>query len=379
MHNDELKDLLERATTGAPGEDLTEAAWRDGRRRARRHSWSVGSLGAVAGVAAVVAAWSLGGGSTDASPGPAESGGVDDTAVTSIPPGAEMVPYRVVFEVVEGEPRPDGPVDSWADVEEVVASPTEFVVEGPRGIISTDWASPLRLGGPINFTEPETMTLEVDCFTMVFEDVTFTEKGRIASPEIGRPAVDSCLGYNGVTPVTALATDPEASLSWAGGKLELTGHEDLLSLDDASEELEESVLLANVPPTELTALQGASLEPGGPPDIERVIGEWWVVDTRWLEPQGDAARMRFDGERLTITACGRALSAPAVLVGTQLRIEDDWESPTGSHAAAATAGQPGCPSSAWQNLHQLQEWVTGDRELWLEETDEEELLLTLNR
>ncbi|WP_151525609.1 hypothetical protein [Serinicoccus kebangsaanensis] len=373
MRDDELKDLLGRATAGAPRDDLTAASWEIGRRRARRQSWTVGSLGAVAGVAAIVGAWSLGGGSTDAFPGPAENGGVDDTAVTSAPPGQELVPYRVVFEVVEGQARPDGPVDEWADVDDVTAQPVEMRVETEDGTATSDHGlSTIGLGGPFTFEPGGGMVTSNGCRTVRWSGVSIedgllrpdgiptAEGGMDEECQTGYPNPEAVMMYEGAVGSDLRATTRSPSLRWESGTLVAEGRlmeGDILQVHVSDSGSGLRVLqLVGVPPEELDSLDDlpstSAVRPmaGTPESLE---GTWYLVDLRGIEPEPvTGPALSFDGEVWSVESCGVRHSASGDLVDGVITIEGDW-------VVETIAGSTTCPEVPWQDLHTWEAFLEG--------------------
>lgn len=367
MHDDQLRDLLGRATAGAPDEDLTQVAWDAGLRRARRQQWTVGWLGAVAGVAAIVGAWSLGGGSTGASPGPADGGGVDDMAVTSTPPGQELVPYRVVFEVIEGEARPDGPVEEWADVAGVTLQATEVTVRTDDGVVSAEYpVTPLVLGGPVTLRADGSASSEAECGTVQYAGGSVGTDGRVRL-ELRGPAnvpEDGCSHRGGTGPADLLTgmhgtmtgsdlrqVGTEATLRWEDGLLVATGkvmHD--VALPEAYTDEgpgQRTVLLAEVPQSELESMEdfpgSAGVEPA-PGTPESVVGEWHVLDLRGVEPAtAEGPTLSFDGESWTVRACGEELSADGSLIDGTIAVTGTWSTSTVQEESP-------CPALPWQDL-----------------------------
>lgn len=385
MYDDELADLLGRATAGGPQDDLTATAWHDGRRRARRQSWTVGSLGAVAGVTAIVGAWSLGGGSTDAAPGPADSGGVDDMAVTSIPPGQEMVPYRVVFEVTGGVARPDGPVEEWSDVAGVTLQATEVTVETDDGLVSAAHrVTPLVLGGPVSFRADGSATSGGDCSTMEYAGgaisadglLTLDNVGFVDAPEEecqsrgGTGPADLITGMHGTMTGSELRrVGTEATLTWDDGALVATGevmHEIVLPPSYTDEGPgQRTVMLAEVPQSELRSMDDFPSSDGVEPEPgtgDAVTGEWHVLDLRGLEPAEEPGpTLSFDGEQWSILACGLEISAEGTVIDGEVVVTGPWTN-------ATVDADADCPTAPWKNLDTWQQFLDAEPQvLMLEE------------
>lgn len=364
MHDDQLRDLLGRATAGAPDEDLTQVAWDAGLRRARRQQWTVGWLGAVAGVAAIVGAWSLGGGSTGASPGPADGGGVDDMAITSTPPGQELVPYRVVFEVTEGEARPDGPVEEWGDVAGVTVQAVEMSVETGEGTARSDHhLSLIGLGGPMTFETDGTLLSSNGCLPLRWpgagiEDGVLVTQGVPSGLaeydegcQPGFPNPEDVLLYEGKWGSDNRPTSTRAALTWEDGALVASGtlmEGDILYPSTSDSGAGPRYLsLVEVPPGELSSIDDLpSTNETHPPSgtTESLEGTWYLLDLRGVEAEpATGPTLTFDGESWTVEACGLRHSAPGTVVDGAITIEGAWTVDTIERSS-------GCVDLPWQDL-----------------------------
>lgn len=172
---DDLKQLLRQGAAGAPADDLTSAAWSGGRRRARVRAWSVGGVGAAASVAAVVTAWSLGGGQAGPLP-PA-----DDASSTN-GPTTQGPRYRITYDVVQGQAQPDGSVESWDQLAGTELEPVDFTVTTEHGVSSAKYPGPLGLGGPIEFGADHELVISDGCTKFTYQHVDVRNSRLVPGP-----------------------------------------------------------------------------------------------------------------------------------------------------------------------------------------------------
>lgn len=368
-----LRELLGRGTYGAPDDDLLGVAWTAGRGRARRRAWTTGAGAVAAGALAVGAAWSLGGGSAQTGPAPADSATAttavdpasqDAVMVTSAGPAPEMAPYRVVFNVVEGESRPDGPVDAWDDLDGTTLQPEVFEVSTSEGTASAAYPGQLDLGGAWVFGADGTVVVPISCTeatyaadvrpdgTLVLREHVVEEAQRCSSPGGGvDPAWTMALmptSHTGRAP-TFVATWP--TLTWTEGRVVATGtiDESMLFIPELTQEVpgEKLLLLSQAPQTELDEMPFVSgWDPESPPPGVRpqeAEGRWHLLDERGLAPVDGAPSLTFDGSSWTVTVCGQSRRAPGSLEDGRIRLSGDFQD------AQATASAP-CPDVPWQDL-----------------------------
>lgn len=389
MPDDDLKDLMGRVAQGAPEEDLTAVSWADGRRRARRQTWTVGSLGGIAAAAAVVGAWSLGGGSTGALPGPAVDGGVDDAAVTSTPPEQELVPYRVVFKVTEGEARPDGPVDDWSDLAGVTVQASELAIETEEGVARAgNPLSPLGLGGPMTFEPGGGVVSSNGCQTArwaqadIVDGVLRTEGMAFLQDEVvedcqpGYPYPEALMLDESTIGSDQRPTTTPADLRWEGGDLVATGTTMvgavLMPTTADSGAGRRWMNLADVPPERLSSRADlpATEETHPPASTPMTVeGTWYLLDLRGIQAEPTTGPvLRFDGDTWSVETCGVRHSAPGTVVDGAISIKGPW-------VVEAVDGR-GCPDLPWQDLTTWERFLdAGPTTLLLEDGEHRGLVL----
>lgn len=368
-----LQELLGRGTYGAPDDDLLAVAWSTGRGRARRRAWTTGAGAVAAGMLAVGAAWSLGGGSAQTGPAPADSPAAttagdaatqDAVMVTSAGPAPVMAPYRVVFEVVEGEPRPDGPVDDWDDLAGTGLQPVVFEVTTSEGTASAAYPGPLGLGDAWVFGTDGRVVVPISCTEATYEAGVRPDGTLVLQRAVVEEAQTCSSPGRGLDPSWALATMPTShtgraptflatwpTLAWTEGQLVATGtiDESRLLIPELTEEVpgEKLLLLSQVPQAELAEIPFVSgWDPESPPPgvgPQEAEGTWHLLDERGLAPVEGAPSLTFDGSSWTVTVCGQSRRAPGSLEDGTIRLSGEFRD-------AQTSAQVACPDVPWQDL-----------------------------
>lgn len=368
--NNDIKEMLRRGGVGAPAEDLTFVAWAGGRRRSRTRVWSLAGAGAAASAAAIATAWSLGGGEVSA-PLPA-----DDASITSAPVAAGQ-DYRIIFDVVQGEPGPDGPVGGWEELAGVELEPVVFTVDTSHGVASAANPGLLDLGGPVTVTADQAIVVSDGCSVETYTDATLS--AGLLQSGMGLPTRErgsDCQPTAAIQPGDLLLNLPDVSISsdnaraaslptlaWADGQLAVTGtvvEELVIPPAGLPKETGPTALtLASVPPEQLKDLSvvnpQASLMPG---TAELVQGTWYLLDQRGVAPALDGPVLQYDGTTWTVDLCRQELHAPGDLADGNVRITGAWSTEE-IHSTAGTEDtktEQNCPNlpwqepSAWQNL-----------------------------
>lgn len=373
----EIRALLRHGTHGAPDEDLTFVAWHQGRRRARTRAWSVGTLAAAASTAVFVTALSLGGGDVPIHL-PA-----DDAARTSSPP-LRMADYRIVFEVVVGSPADDGTVTSWEELAGLELDPVELTVDTSHGTSSAAHPGRLALGGRVTLGADHSLIVDDGCATQTFPGTDVVESRIVAgTPTVVEREEPECLYPSSLEPVDFLLRSPgtvpgqtattDASgpvLAWEDGQLVVTGAlpEQAVVPPPALPRSDgpSFIFLTRSAPTELEALPFLARDPEVvPAETESLLGSWFLVDQRGLEPSDEGPRMHFDGETWTVDLCGHTMSAPGDVVAGRIRLTEPWtvDRRPGAAPDPATASEDECPDlpwqdpAAWEDLFDEDPWV----------------------
>ncbi|GAA4883438.1 hypothetical protein [Serinicoccus chungangensis] len=359
---DEIKDLLRRGAVGAPAEDLTFVAWAGGRRRSRTRVWSLTGAGAAASAAAIATAWSLGGGEVSAPP-PA-----DDAAITSAPV-ADGQDYRIVFDVLQGEPGPDGPVSGWQELAGVELEPVDFTVDTSHGLASATNPGMLDLGGPVSVTADHAVVVSDGCSVQTYTDATLSAGLLQAGMSLPtRQQGTDCQPTAAIHPGDLLLNLPDVSISsdnaraaslprlaWADGQLLVTGtvvEELIIPSAGLPKETGPTVLtLTSIPPEQLEDLSLVNPQQGLIPGTAEVVqGTWYLLDQRGVAPVQDGPVLRYDGTTWTVDLCRQELHAPGDLIDGNVTITGAWS----TEEVDATAGiddaqtEQNCPNLPWQ-------------------------------
>jgi hypothetical protein len=361
---DDVKQLLQRGAAGAPADDLTWVAWAGGRRRARVRAWSVGSVGAAASVAAVVAAWSLGGGQASPPPSPA-----DDASSTS-DPTAQGPRYRITYDVVEGKALPDGDVQSWDQLAGTRLEPVEFTVTTEHGVSSAEYPGPLGLGGPIEFRTDHEVVISDGCRLFTYTDVQIRDSQLVpgrAWPR-GEPVAD-CERSDPTQPNEVLMVPGEDAvrrgsgnlprLAWSKGQLVASGTVDPQIVaphvsfpKDAGADGPTALTFARVPQTDLEDVYLFSNDRRPAEGTEQsVIGPWYLVDQRGLQPYNGGPELHFNGDEWTVIVCSMELTVPGDVQDGRIVVHEPWTVTEREHEFGPdeVPTEQECPNMPWQN------------------------------
>lgn len=285
--------------------------------------------------------------------------------VTAPEPVPTWVPYRVAFDVVDGEARPDGYILDWPSVAGTTLTPAELTISTTEGVASAEYPGPLGLGGPWVFGTEQTVVVPVSC-TEAHHEATLQQGGVLAlGPSVVEegegpceddgPGLDAAwllaiMPLSHAGPPSFQGTWPQ--LFWEDGQLVAVGHvdESVILVPELTPEVPgpKVLELSAVPQTELDQLPSVpGWDPAQPPASatpDEVMGTiWHLLDHRGLEPQKGAPALTFDGSSWSVTVCGQTRSAPGAL-------EDGVITLDGAFAdAGSVAGAP-CPEQPWADL-----------------------------
>lgn len=371
-HDDDgIRDLLSRGAVGAPVDDLTFAAWARGRSRSRARVWSMAGGGAAASAATLATVWSLGGGQASP-PLPA-----DDASITSAPVAARQ-DYRVVFDVVDGQPGTNGPVSGWGQLAGLELEPVEFTVDTSQGTSSAAHQGLLGLGGHVSITADHSFVVSDGCSVETYPGLDVTAGAlrpgatlpmRSDDPDCDPAPPRQPRDVLFILPRMANASDgaPVATvpgLSWVDSQLVVTGQVDedfIIPPTSLPRESGPTILdFASVPQNQVE--HAVLLNPPSGPvpgTANRLEGTWYLLDWRGVAPEtAGGPSLTFDGDTLTVTLCRHELRAPGDLADGTINITGPWVIEDKA-ASTETSGEPteqNCPNlpwqqpAAWQNL-----------------------------
>ncbi|WP_298891727.1 hypothetical protein [uncultured Serinicoccus sp.] len=387
-HDDDgIRDLLRRGAVGAPVDDLTFAAWARGRSRSRTRVWSMAGAGAAASAAALATVWSLGGGET-IRPIPA-----DDASNTSAPAAARQ-DYRVVFDVVDGQPGTNGPVSGWDQLAGLELEPVAFTVDTSHGTSSAANRGLLGLGGRVSVTADHSFVVTDGCSVETYPGLDVTagalRPGATLPMRSDDPDCDPAPPLQPrdvllILPTMGSTSDgaPAATapgLAWVEGQLVVTGQVDedfIIPTTSLPQESGPTILhFASVPQHQVE--DDVLLDPpsGSVPDTANPLeGTWYLLDQRGVAPETTGGpSLTFDGDTWTVALCRHELRATGDLADGTINITGPW-AVVDQAATTDTPGEPteqNCPNLPWQQPAAWQNLLDNEPQILLEPDSEEQ-------